>query len=138
MIFEFERLILAICVFADWIEKKMVDYLSFYIVYFYVWFVNNFYIKYSHAIYRFKARFLLYLTVLLVFLLSMLASLFWSGMFQFKLSRKAAETARDINKGFGIGITSERMAQWWFKKFRSGDEREKMKRVAHLRLITMN
>lgn len=43
-------------------------------------------------------------------------------LFQFKLGRKAAETARDINDAFGPGTTNEHMAQWWFKKFRSGDE----------------
>ena len=42
--------------------------------------------------------------------------------FQFKLSRKAAETAHDINEAFGPGTTIERTAQWWFKKFRGGDE----------------
>ena len=29
-------------------------------------------------------------------------------IFQFKLDRKAAETARDINQAFGIGTTTER------------------------------
>lgn len=43
-------------------------------------------------------------------------------LFQFKLGRKAVETARDINDAFGPGTTNERTAQWWFKKFRSGDE----------------
>ena len=43
-------------------------------------------------------------------------------LFQFKLGRKAAETARDINEAFGSGTTTERTAQWWFKKFRGGDE----------------
>ena len=43
-------------------------------------------------------------------------------LFQFKLGRKAAETARDINDAFGPGTTNKRMAQWWFEKFRSGDE----------------
>ena len=43
-------------------------------------------------------------------------------LFQFKLGRKAAESARDINQPFGIGTTTKRTAQWWFKKFRTGDE----------------
>ena len=43
-------------------------------------------------------------------------------LFQFKLGRKAVETACDINKAFGPGTTTERTAQWWFKKFRGGDE----------------
>ena len=43
-------------------------------------------------------------------------------LFQFKLGRKAAETALDINEAFGLGTTTERTAQWWFKKFRDGDE----------------
>ena len=42
-------------------------------------------------------------------------------LFQLKLDRKAAETARDINEAFGPGTTTERTAQWWFKKFRGGD-----------------
>ena len=44
------------------------------------------------------------------------------SLFQFKLDRKAAETARDINEAFGPGTTTESTAQWWFKKFRGGDE----------------
>ena len=43
-------------------------------------------------------------------------------LFQFKLGRKAAETACDINDAFGPGTTNERVAQQWFKKFRKGDE----------------
>ena len=43
-------------------------------------------------------------------------------LFQFKLGRKAAGTARDINQAFGIGTTTERTAQWLFKKFRACDE----------------
>ena len=43
-------------------------------------------------------------------------------LFQFKLGRKAAETARDINQAFGIGTTTERTAQWWFKKFRADNK----------------
>ena len=43
-------------------------------------------------------------------------------LFQFKLDRKAAETARDINEAFGPGTSTERTAQWWFKKFRGSDE----------------
>ena len=43
-------------------------------------------------------------------------------LFQFKLGRKAAETARDIIDAFGPGTTNERVAQRWFKKFRNGDE----------------
>ena len=44
-------------------------------------------------------------------------------LFQFKLGRKAAETACDINDAFGPGTTNERVAQRWFKKFHNGDER---------------
>ena len=43
-------------------------------------------------------------------------------LFQSKLGRKAAETARDINEAFGSGIIAEHIAQWWFKKFLGGDE----------------
>ena len=38
-------------------------------------------------------------------------------LFQFKLGCKAAETPHNINQVFGIGTTTERTAQWWFKKF---------------------
>ena len=43
-------------------------------------------------------------------------------MFQFKLGRKAAGTARDINDAFAPGTTNERVAQQWFKKFRNGEQ----------------
>lgn len=43
-------------------------------------------------------------------------------LFQFKLGRNAAETARDINVAFGEGTTSDRTVMRWFAKFRSGDE----------------
>ncbi|XP_036362190.1 histone-lysine N-methyltransferase SETMAR-like [Octopus sinensis] len=43
-------------------------------------------------------------------------------LLQFKLGRKAADTARNINDVFGPGTTNEHTAQWWFKKFCSGDE----------------
>ena len=43
-------------------------------------------------------------------------------LFQFKLGRKAAETAHDINDAFGPGTTNKRVAQQWFKKFRNGDK----------------
>ena len=43
-------------------------------------------------------------------------------LFQFKLGRKAVETAHDVNDAFGPGTTNERVAQQGFKKFRNGDE----------------
>ncbi|XGW10325.1 hypothetical protein V3C99_012088, partial [Haemonchus contortus] len=43
-------------------------------------------------------------------------------LFQFKLGRSAAGTARDTNDAFGPGTTNQRTAQWWFEKFRTGDE----------------
>ena len=43
-------------------------------------------------------------------------------LFQFKLDRKAAEIARDINQAFGIGTITERTAQCCFNKFCAGDE----------------
>ena len=43
-------------------------------------------------------------------------------LFQFKLGRKAAETACDINDAFGSRATNEHVAQWWFKKFCNRDE----------------
>ena len=43
-------------------------------------------------------------------------------LFQFKLDRKAAKTAHDINEVFSPGTTNERVVQQWFKKFRYGDK----------------
>ncbi|XGW33880.1 hypothetical protein V3C99_017956, partial [Haemonchus contortus] len=43
-------------------------------------------------------------------------------LFQFKLGRSATETNRDINDDLDLGTTNQRTAQWWFKKFRTGDE----------------
>ncbi|XP_061024038.1 histone-lysine N-methyltransferase SETMAR-like [Dama dama] len=43
-------------------------------------------------------------------------------LFEFKMGRKAAETTRNINNAFGPGTAKERTVQWWFKKFRQGDE----------------
>nr|ABQ88321.1 transposase [synthetic construct] len=43
-------------------------------------------------------------------------------LFEFKMGRKAAETTRNINNAFGPGTANERTVQWWFKKFRKGDE----------------
>ena len=43
-------------------------------------------------------------------------------LFEFKMGRKAAETTRNINNAFGPGTAKERTVQWWFKKFRKGDE----------------
>lgn len=43
-------------------------------------------------------------------------------LYEFKLGRKAAETARNINDAIGLGTVQERTVQLWFKKFRSGDE----------------
>ncbi|KZC06802.1 Histone-lysine N-methyltransferase SETMAR [Dufourea novaeangliae] len=43
-------------------------------------------------------------------------------LYEYKLGRKAAETARNINQAFGQGTVTERTAQHWFQKFRNGDE----------------
>lgn len=43
-------------------------------------------------------------------------------LFEFKRGRKAAEATRNINEAFGQNTTSERTVQWWFARFRSGDE----------------
>lgn len=43
-------------------------------------------------------------------------------LFEFKMGRKAAETARKINSAFGPGTVKERTVQWWFKKFCKGDQ----------------
>ncbi|MEZ0498461.1 hypothetical protein [Sphingomonas sp. IW22] len=43
-------------------------------------------------------------------------------LYEFKNGLRAAETARKINDAFGSGTTNERTVQWWFAKFRSGDE----------------
>ena len=90
---------------------------------------------YSHVIYHFEERFSLYRIVLFVTVLNLFIHFFagfstaWTKfksarffLFQFKLGRKTAETARDINDAFGPGTTNERVAQRWFKKFRNGDE----------------
>ena len=42
-------------------------------------------------------------------------------LYEFKLDHKAAEASRNINFAFGAGTVSERTAQEWFQKFRSGD-----------------
>ncbi|CAH1963338.1 unnamed protein product [Acanthoscelides obtectus] len=44
------------------------------------------------------------------------------GFYNFKLGRKAVEETRNIYDTFGQGTTNQHMGQWWFKKFRSGDE----------------
>ncbi|XP_015436815.1 PREDICTED: histone-lysine N-methyltransferase SETMAR-like [Dufourea novaeangliae] len=43
-------------------------------------------------------------------------------LYEYKLGRKAAETARNINQAFGQGTVTERTAQHWFQKFRNGDD----------------
>ena len=40
-----------------------------------------------------------------------------------KMSCKAAETTRNINKEFGSGIADECTVQWWFKQFCKGNLR---------------
>jgi len=42
--------------------------------------------------------------------------------YDFKLGRKATETARNINNVFGQHTTNLRTVQRWFSKFRSGNE----------------
>jgi histone-lysine N-methyltransferase SETMAR len=43
-------------------------------------------------------------------------------LYEFKMERNAAETARNINHAFGQGTTSERTVERWFQKFRNGDQ----------------
>ncbi|VDO26728.1 unnamed protein product [Haemonchus placei] len=43
-------------------------------------------------------------------------------LFQSKLGRSATETDRDINDDLDLGTMNQRTAQWWFEKFRTGDE----------------
>ncbi|XP_014469423.1 PREDICTED: histone-lysine N-methyltransferase SETMAR-like isoform X2 [Dinoponera quadriceps] len=43
-------------------------------------------------------------------------------LYEFKKGRKAAEVARSINDAFGPGVANERTVQWWFRRFRDGDE----------------
>jgi transposase len=43
-------------------------------------------------------------------------------LFQFKLCRNAAETAREVNKAFGPDTANERTVQRWFERFRNGNE----------------
>ena len=58
-------------------------------------------------------------------------------LFQFKLDRKAAETARDINDAFGPGTTNERVANGGSRNFAMVTRASKIKTVAagRLRLI---
>ena len=42
-------------------------------------------------------------------------------LYEFKLNRSAAETARKINQAFGNDSANERTVRRWFAKFRSGD-----------------
>ena len=42
-------------------------------------------------------------------------------LYEFKLGKTAAETARNINDAFGRGTANERMVQLWFKRFPVGD-----------------
>ena len=41
---------------------------------------------------------------------------------KFKLGNNASQTAANINKAWGEGITSDRTVRRRFQKFRSGDE----------------
>lgn len=43
-------------------------------------------------------------------------------LFQFKLGRSAADTARDLNEAFGQGTCTQALVTRWFKRFRDGDE----------------
>ena len=43
-------------------------------------------------------------------------------LYDFKSGISAAESSRRIKNAFGDGVMSERSAQEWFKRFRSGDE----------------
>lgn len=43
-------------------------------------------------------------------------------LYEFKMGGNAAQTARNINRIFGEGTTSERSAQRWFQRFKDGDE----------------
>ena len=44
-------------------------------------------------------------------------------LFEFKISRKAAETTHNINNSFDPGTANECTVPWWFKKFCKGDVR---------------
>ncbi|KOC59801.1 Histone-lysine N-methyltransferase SETMAR [Habropoda laboriosa] len=57
-------------------------------------------------------------------------------LYEFKLGRKAAETARNINHVFGESTTSERTVQHWFKIFRGGDESLEDKEGKHMSKMT--
>ena len=43
-------------------------------------------------------------------------------LYEFKNGRRAADTARNINQVFGLETISERAAQYWFSRFRDGNE----------------
>lgn len=42
-------------------------------------------------------------------------------LYEYKLGHSASAATRNINKAWGKNTLSERTAQWWFSKFRSGD-----------------
>jgi transposase len=42
-------------------------------------------------------------------------------LYHFEKGWKAAESSRDLNELYGDGTISERQAQEWFKRFKSGD-----------------
>ena len=41
-------------------------------------------------------------------------------LYEFKLGSSATEAARKVGKAFGQGVISERVAQYWYAKFREG------------------
>lgn len=43
-------------------------------------------------------------------------------LYEFKQGRKAAEATRNINQAFGQRTAIERTVQWWFARFRNGEE----------------
>ena len=45
-----------------------------------------------------------------------------SILYEFKLGRKTSDATRNIRKVFGEDAVSDRNAQFWFAKFRRGDE----------------
>ena len=44
-------------------------------------------------------------------------------LYEFKLGSNAAAAERKICQAFGEGVVTTRKVQWWFNKFKDGDEK---------------
>ena len=58
-------------------------------------------------------------------------------IFEFKMSRKAAETTHEVNDTFGPGTANECTVHWWFRSFAKAMRALKMRSiVATLQKLT--